>query len=811
MKKLNLITLIIALFATLAFSQNLTQTVRGTIIDTDSKLPLIGAQIVIAGTEPLIGTTTDSNGKFRFDNISLGRITLQLSYIGYDNQTLPNIVVNSGKEVVLNLNMQESFETLDEVIVVANKNKGAALNDMSLVSSRSISIEQTERFAGSFNDPSRILSNFAGVTNTQDGSNDIIVRGNSPKYIQWRLEGMEITNPNHFADQNSVGGGISALNTNLLATSDFYTGAFSPEYGDVLSGVYDVKLRAGNNEKFEAIFGFGLLGTDLTLEGPFKKGYGGSFLINYRYSTISLVNDIGLADIDGLLNFQDASFKIVLPTKRMGTFSLFGLGGVSSFLFEDVRPDLWDTPGDGSLRPDIIEDFDKGSHLANFGITHTLPINDKSYLKTSLSYSSNGIDDDVFESKTEKILDEQGDFLRDSILSRQVNYQGRLINSAYRGAITYNNKLNAKNKIQIGSKYALLNYNNNQSRFQEDGTTRFAVVDFKENISTVRNFVSWKHRLTEDITIVSGVQNMNVLLNDKSTLEPRLAVKWKLNNTSSLNAGYGKHSTMESIHNYFTKVELEDGSIIEPNKDLGLLKAHHYVLGYEKRFTKNLMAKVEVYYQSLFDLPVENNDTSFYATINEGLDFRYVDLVNEGTGENYGIELTLERFLANNYYFLINGSLYNSTYKSLEGVERSTQYNGNYLVNVLMGKEFQNLGKKKNQTLSLNGKIFYGGGKRIIPLLRDAQGNVAVNTDNNNYWDYEKAYENKLEDIYQITISASYKFNRPKATHEIFINLDNVTNTKGKVSEYYDESEPNSIGNLTQFGLFPNLMYRVYF
>jgi hypothetical protein len=811
MKKRSLATLIIAFFAMVVFSQNLTQTVRGTIIDTDSNLPLIGAQIVIPGTDPLMGTTTDVDGKFRFESISLGRITLQLSYMGYENKTIPNIVVNSGKEVVLDLNMQESFETLNEIEVIANKDKGAALNDMSLVSSRSISIEQTERFAGSFNDPSRILSNFAGVTNTQDGSNDIIVRGNSPKYIQWRLEGLEITNPNHFADQNSVSGGISALNTNLLATSDFYTGAFSPEYGDVLSGVYDVKLRAGNNEKFEAIFGFGLLGTDLTLEGPFKKGYGGSYLINYRYSTISLVNDIGLADIDGALKFQDASFKIVLPTKEMGTFSLFGLGGLSSFLLEDVKPDLWDTPGDGSFSPNIIEDFDKGSHLANFGITHTLSINDKSYLKTSLSYSSNNIDDDVFESKTTKILDGQGDFLRDSIISRQVNYQGRLKNSAYRGAITYNNKLNAKNKIQIGSKYALLDYDNNQSRFQADGNTRFAIVDFNENISTVRNFVSWKHRLREDITIVSGIQNMNVLLNNKSTLEPRLAVKWKLNNTSSFNAGYGKHSTMESLHNYFTKVELDNGSLIEPNKDLGLLKAHHYVLGYEKRFTKNLMAKIEVYYQALYDLPVENNDTSFYATINEGLDFRYVDLVNEGTGKNYGIELTLERFLDNNYYFLINGSLYNSKYKSLEGVERNTQYNGNYLVNILMGKEFQNLGKKKNQTLSLNGKIFFGGGKRIVPLLRDGQGNLAVDTGNNNYWNYEKAYENKLEDIYQITLSASYKFNKPKATHEIFINLDNVTNTKGKVSEYYDESEPNSIGHLTQFGMFPNLMYRVYF
>jgi hypothetical protein len=700
---------------------------------------------------------------------------------------------------------------LNEVIVTSNKNKGEALNDMSLISARSISIEQTERFAGSFNDPSRILSNFAGVTSTQDGSNDIIVRGNSPKYIQWRLEGLEITNPNHFADQNAVGGGISALNNNLLSTSDFYTGAFSPEFGDVLSGVYDVKMRAGNNEKFESTFGFGLLGTDLTLEGPLKKGYGGSFLVNYRYSTISLVNDVGLADIDGLLNFQDAAFKIVLPTKRIGTFSLFGLGGVSSFFLEDVKPDFWETPGNGSLRSEISEDFDKGTHLANVGINHTLPINGNSYIKTSFSFSSNGIDDDIIESKTTKILDGQGDFLRDSTISKEVNFQGRLKNSIYRGAITYNNKLNAKNKIQIGTKYALFDYDNNQSRFQEDGMTRFNVIDFKEKMSTVRNFISWRYRLNEDITIVSGIQNMNVLLNSKSTLEPRVAVKWQMNKTSSFNAGYGKHSTMESIHNYFTKVELDDGSVVQPNQDLGLLKAHHYVAGYEKRFTKNLRAKVEVYYQALYNLPVENNDTSSYATINEGLDFRYVDLVNKGTGKNYGVELTLERFLANNYYFLINGSLYNSKYKTLEGVERNTQYNGNYLVNILMGKEFGNLGKKKNQTLSLNGKIFYGGGKKIIPLLRDAQGNVAVDTDNNNYWDYEKTYEDKLEDIYQITVSASYKFNKPKATHEIFINLDNVTNTKGKISEYYDESEPNSVGHLTQFGMFPNLMYRVYF
>jgi hypothetical protein len=810
MRKFSTTALLLLLVLPFAFSQRLTQTVRGKIIDADSQLPLIGASALILGTDPIIGTITDVNGVFRLANVPVGRITLQLSSVGYEKKTIPNIVVNSGKEVFLNLGMQESVLKMQDLVITAYENKGQALDEMSLVSARSISAEETSRYAGGVNDPSRIVSSFAGVATAQDGGNNIIVRGNSPKYIQWRLEGVQISNPNHFADQNSAGGSISALNNNLLATSDFYTGAFSPEYGDVLSGVYDIKLRAGNNEKFESTFGFGLLGTDFTVEGPFKKGYGGSYLVNYRYSTAGIAGDLGLVDLGGIPNFQDAAFKVLLPTKKAGIFSIFGLSGLSDFLFEDVTPELWDTPGDGSMRADISEDFQKESYLLTTGINHTINIAENSYLKSSLSYSSDGITDEVFESKTIDILDSNGDILYDSVSSRALNFNSRLRNSTYQGALTFHSKLNAKSKIQVGTKYSLFAFEFDQSRLQGDRSTRFALANFNETVGTVRNFISWKHRLNEDITLVMGVHNMNVLLNKKSTIEPRIAANWKLNNTNSIHAGYGKHSNMESIHNYFAKVESEDGTISQPNEDLGLLKAHHFVLGYEKRFTKNLMGKVELYYQHLYNLPVENNETSYYATINEGMEFQYVDLVNEGTGKNYGVEFTLERFF-DSYYFMFNGSIYSSTYKSLEGIQRNTQYDGNYLINILAGKEFTNLGKKNNQTLGLNAKIFFGGGKKVLPLLRDEQGDLAVDAENNSFWDYDKAYDNKIEDIYQVTVSASYKWNKPKATHELFLNIDNLTNTRGKLSEYYDESEANSIGHVTQFGMFPNLMYRVYF
>ena len=326
LKKIISTTLMIAVFTSLAFSQNLTQTVRGTIVDVDSKLPLPGATLVILGTDPMVGTSTDMNGNFRFGKVPLGRIAIRLSYIGYETKTISDIVVNSGKEVVLDISMQESVIKIDEAVIKAYRNKGEATNDMSQLSLHSITLEETKRFTGGMDDPARVVSSFAGVASTPDGSSDIIVRGNSPKYMQWRLDGAEISSPYHMDDQNSSFGALTALNNNLLATSDFYTGAFSAEYGDVLSCVYDVKLRSGNNEKFEATGGIGLMGTELTLEGPFKKGYAGSYLFNYRFSSISLIKKLGLVDVPGVVNYQDATFKVVLPTERDRYFFLLWSG-----------------------------------------------------------------------------------------------------------------------------------------------------------------------------------------------------------------------------------------------------------------------------------------------------------------------------------------------------------------------------------------------------------------------------------------------------------------------------------------------------
>jgi hypothetical protein len=744
-------------------------------------------------------------------NIPIGRTSLRVSYTGYETNTISNIEVNSGKEVVLNLSMQESVQKLEEVVILSNQNKGEAINDMAQLSSHSITLEETKRFTGGMDDPARVVSSFAGVASTPDGSSDIIVRGNSPKYMQWRMEGNEISSPYHMDDQNASFGAITALNNNLLTTSDFYTGAFSSEYGDVISSVYDIKLRAGNNEKFEATGGLGLMGTDLTLEGPFKKGYNGSYLCNYRYSTISLIKDLGLVDVPGGVNYQDATFKIVLPSKRMGVFSFFGLGGKSGVSMENMGPTGLSTPGISKSSALISKDYYKSNYLANVGVNHFLLLDGKSFVKTSIIYSGTGIDDDIYERDSINIYNNEGEFIYDSVTNRMHMMHSRIVHSSIRGSFTYNNKINTKNKILIGTKYVLNYFDNYQNMYIEEAGSMLNINDFNIHQSTINNYISWKHSFNEHITIVSGLHNMNVFNTNKRTLEPRFSINWNINETNSMHGGYGKHSTKERIHNYYTRILQDDGSYCEPNKNLGLLKAHHFVLGYEKRFSTNLIGKIEAYYQYLYDLPVENKSNSYYCTINEGIEYNYVELVNKGIGKNYGLEISIERFFDNDFYFLVNASIFDSKYKSLEGKWRNTRYNNNYIVNVLGGKEFRNIGKKHNQTLALNTKIFFEGGQRYIPLLRDAQGNVAVDAEHGNYFDFSKAYNDQLDNIFYVNLSASYKFNKPKATHEIFLDLMNVTNQKARTAEYFDASKPGKVGYSTPFGFFPNLMYRVYF
>ena len=473
LKKLLFLSLTsVLLFITTELSaQDITQTIRGKIIDTDSKSPIAFANIVVTGTEPLLGTTSDMNGYFTIESVPVGRATIKISYIGYEEKVLPNLLVISGKETVLEIDMKESFETMNEITVYAKQHRSELNNEMAQVSSRSLSVEESKRYAGGIGDPARLVSSFAGVGSTGEGNNDIIVRGNNPRFIQWKLEGTEIPNPNHFSQEGLTGGPISALNSQMLANSEFYTGAFAPEYGNALSGIFDMRLRKGNSEKREHSFSIGVLGTDVTTEGPFKAGGKSSYLINYRYSTLALISSLGILDFGGVPKYQDLSFKIFIPTEKAGTFSLFGLGGLNN-----IKTELFDLENEEVVN----EEFQQKGQLGVIGVRHLININKKAYFSSTLSFSNNGTEFSSMRKFDTPVL--------------QADLNSKTENNILRLNTSFNYKLNQRHLFQIGIVNSQYSFNFQTSYFDQVAGQFTKALDIAGTANLQQSFVTWKWR-----------------------------------------------------------------------------------------------------------------------------------------------------------------------------------------------------------------------------------------------------------------------------------------------------------------------------
>ncbi len=783
MKKLHVplfITSLVIFMVTDLSAQILSQTIRGKIIDTDSKSPIAFASVMVVGSEPLLGSNTDEKGYFTIESVPVGRATLKVSYIGYEDKLIPNLVVISGKETVLDIEMKESFETLNEITVSARQHKSEITNEMAQVSSRSLSVEESKRYAGGIGDPARLVSSFAGVGSTGEGENDIIVRGNNPRYIQWKLEGTEIPNPNHFSQEGLTGGPINALNSQMLANSEFYTGAFAPEFGNALSGIFDMRLRKGNSENREHSFSIGVLGTDITTEGPLKKGDKSSYLINYRYSTLAIISSLGILDFGGVPKYQDLSFKVFLPTKRAGTFSLFGLGGLNNINSEYYDPENEEV---------VNEEFRQNGSLGVAGIRHLINITKKAYINSTLSYSHNGTEFSSLRTFNSSAL--------------QQDQNANTNNNIVRLNTTFNYKLNIKHQFQIGSVNSHYNFDFNTRYFDSAADQFVQGQDVVGTASLYQSFVTWKWRVSENLSLVNGIHTQNTTQNDEITFEPRSSLRYELPKGQAFTVGVGVHSNMTSLSNYNTIVYDEEGNTSTPNATLELLKARHYVLGYENKLTKNLFLKLEAYYQDLYDIPVEVGNSS-YSLINQRYEFSDRVLANEGRGRNLGLELTMERYFVNNYYFLLTGSLFDSKYKASDDIWRNTRFNGNYIANGLFGKEFV-VGKNKNNIIGINSKITWLGANRQlnIDLQKSSEQGSAV-------YDEMNAFRDKGEDIISLNLAISYRINKPRLSHEFKIDVQNVTNNTAVIDFYYNDVNKN-IEEVKQLPMLPVLSYTLNF
>ncbi len=208
-----------------AQTEDYRQTIKGTVLDKTIQVPVFGAKVRIAQDTTKVATT-DINGKFRFENLPVGRYTVLCDAKKYEAQS-QEILLTSAKEEEVNFNLSLiSFKQLKKVSVKGVQYHKEIVNDMAPISSHTFSVEETQNFAASFNDPGRMATSFAGVVGADDGSNAISIRGNAPNGLLWRMEGVDIPAPNHFTSFDGASGGITLVCSQLLSNSDFYSGAF---------------------------------------------------------------------------------------------------------------------------------------------------------------------------------------------------------------------------------------------------------------------------------------------------------------------------------------------------------------------------------------------------------------------------------------------------------------------------------------------------------------------------------------------------------------------------------------------------------
>lgn len=764
---------------TTAFAQNPTQTIRGTVVDKDTQFPLIGATVSVVGSDPLIGVTTDFEGNFELAAVPVGRVQIDCAYLGYTSYLSTPLILNSARATVLKIELIEAVATTEEVVVTAKTFGNEALNELSIISARSFSVEETQRYAASANDPGRMVMGFPGVQPSRDSRSDIIIRGNSGIGMLWRLEGVDIPNPNHFARRGNSGGGITIFSVSMLSNSDFSTAAFPAEYGNATAGVFDVKFRKGNAKERQHTFRAGLLGMDFSTEGPFNKKTGASYLVNYRYSTLGILNQMGLHLVGERVdnNFQDFSFNLSFPSKDKKRFlTIWGMGGLSKERENAVeKREDWKSFSDYYTR-------DFTSDMGTVGMTYSMPAGKDAFWKTHLAIMGQDI---LFQNDTLSL-----DGVEFMVNDEQYK-ENRMVLSSF-----WNKKINAKVGFKTGIIASQINYNLFRQTLNEN-----TPIDTKGGTQLFQAFTQFRFRPTEKLTFNAGFHGTYLTLNDDTALEPRLGLKYQLSNRHSLIAAWGMHSKMLPIGNYFTQI---NGAM--PNIEANLLRSTHTVIGYDFLLGKNWKFHIEAYHQKLKDVPVAKTAGSSWSILNTIDGFAKHELVNEGTGENIGLDVSIEKAFSSGTFILVSGSISDSKYTDAVGREFSTVFDSGLSATAMGGKEWA---LKNGNLFAVSIKALYNGGQRLTPILENnANGQFSLEPQ----LDETRAFTEQVAAYFRSDMRISFRKNNPKSAWMIALDLQNFLNRKNidPLNRIYD-TDLNDWVYREQSGLTPILSFQIDF
>ncbi len=761
----NVFLLLLLAISWLAIAQRPTQSIKGKVVDKNSLQTLPGANVyILQGDSIAYGTTSDLDGNFKLVNIPVGRHFIYCTFIGYEGWKSGYVELTSAKELFLSIELFESAIVTDEIVISARKGSSQPLNEFITLSARSFNVEESQRFAGSINDPGRMALSLPGVQlSQQDNENTIVVRGNSPLGVLWRLEGADIVNPNHFPDKSSSGGGISALSIYVLGESDFLAGTMPNQFGNALAGAMDLNFRKGNSEKREYRIQAGMIGLEFATEGPFsRKNKGASYLVNYRYSTLGLLSSMGVRVVSPNVSnvFQDLTFNLFFPSGKKDMLNIYGLGGLSNEKRDAVEdPMEWEYYRD-------LKQYNYDTRLGILGLSFTHLMGSNSYFRLTLSASANDI---LWKEDT---VNSQG-------TPSQIKDE-RFVNGKYVLAASYNGKIRSNLSYAVGLNANRLVYDVFANRY--DGFTGIYRTNVKGKGSTwyTQAYIQGNYQPFPSTSIKGGITFVNYAFNGVSNIEPRIELSQNIGN-HRLSLAYAHSSQIVPFTSSFTtSTDFNTGTITGfPNLDLPLMKSHYFNSGLLIGITEYMSLKVEPYYQLLYDIPASTIGQRTFWLLNAGDEFETDPLKSTGSGKNYGVDISLEKYFANQFFFMINTSVFKSEFRKDSGSpEYPTRYASDLIGSLTTGKEWQ---FQSGNTFEIGLKFLYSDGLRYTPI-NEAGSEIFRRT----IEFQDQAFANKTTDYFRMDVRISYRKNMPTRSWKLSLDIQNATNRVNQERPEYD-------------------------
>jgi len=742
-----------------------TQNLRGKIVNFATQQPIPAATITVLNTK--YGAITRNDGYFEIKNLPIGRYIVRFSSIGFETYQMP-IVLTSGKEEIINIALKESYIELEEIQITSEKNSFKPINESSIVSSTVFTIDDVERFAGSRMDPARMAQNFAGVVGANDVRNDIIIRGGSPTELLWRIDGLDVPNPNHFATQGATGGPVSAINSNLLQNSDFLIGAWSSEYGDKISGVFDLKTRKGNDKKFEYLAQFGFNGLELGTEGPLP-GKNNSFIANYRYAFLDLLEKMGVDfGFSGIPRYQDGILKIDLNATDNHQISMTSMLGISSI----------------NIAPSTIEDtYQTDYQIFNGTDFYIIGINwQQLFGLKSYGILTTGIVNNVYKNDLDTV------FVQNNEIKNIPYFKSKSTEGYYTIKYSFHYAPNTKHYITSGLENRFRYYNLYGEVVKPNEPDPWLMKE-KGNANQILSYINWNWKITQNITTNTGIFAQYLGINDKISIEPRFAASWKFLPLQNLSLGFGIYRQSLPLLLYFTAND---------NDKLDFIQSIHYVIGYSYLLNDDAIIKLEAYNKDISQVPVDREKQNYWSFSNSGADFGVVSGIglkaqSTGKAQSYGIDFSLIKNFNNHYYFMLTTSYIRQKYLASDKKWRFGAFDNIFVGNLLAGYEFI---ISPTFTIEISGKYTIAGGTPYIPIDLEKSKN-----EHTTKFDELNAYTKRKPNFSRMDLRIDFRNNFENFAIISYISSENLFNSKN-IYDYKYNNNTQQIEPIYQLGFF---------